>query len=129
MKAPENVIRPDEPRREIVRRPKRNRAVLLLVSRAKKHLREGRLKEALAALERAYAIDYKDAEVSYYMSKSLFSTGKEVQAEQWALRAITLWGDESPERRRDAWKLIAQCRLKQGDTEGARQAIVTAQNI
>ncbi|SMF49334.1 tetratricopeptide repeat protein [Pseudobacteriovorax antillogorgiicola] len=105
------------------------KAVTHLIRKSKSHLDEGRMDQAIASMERAYRIDYRDPEVSYMMARSLFAKGKENQAEQWALKSLGLWHPSQSHQKRKAWELISQCRLRRGDYKGANQAIEAARNL
>lgn len=96
-------------------------AVIALLDRAEHYRRLGDTGAAAATLERALRIDPRNASLWYRLAAVRLEQGSPAQAEQLALKSITLSaGDRALQAR--TWALVARARWAQDDAAGARQA-------
>ncbi|MDN5870807.1 MAG: tetratricopeptide repeat protein [Nitrococcus sp.] len=96
-------------------------AVRDLVSRARESSGAGKHEQAAAFLERALRIAPHNAVLWQNLAVVRYRQGQYAQAENLALKSISLAGDNSNLKQQD-WELVGVARELQGDEAGARQA-------
>lgn len=105
-----------------------NRAVALLWDKAQAARTEGRLGDAVAALERALQLAPEDPVLWSRLAEIRLRQKDFAVAENLAAKSNALAGDRRLLRYRN-WLLIAEARSRRGDEEGARKAREEAERI
>ena len=105
-----------------------NRAVALLWERAERARDDGRLEDALGALERALRLTPDDPVLWSRAAELRLRQGEFAVAENLAAKSNALAGDQRLLRYRN-WLLIAEARERRGDIEGAKQARAEAERL
>lgn len=100
---------------------RQNPAVVALLNSAKKQTSGGQLRSAQSQLQRALRISPKDPAVYLALADSHRRLGEYLQAEQVALKGVTVAQGQSGHLNK-LWKVIASIRTDAGDSEGAAQA-------
>jgi len=97
-------------------------AVVTLLDLSDKQARVGRLDAASATLERALRIQPRNPLLWQRLARVRLEQGKLDQSDGLAAKAMALAiGDQK--LRAEIWKLVAEIRHQQGDTEGERAAL------
>lgn len=96
-------------------------AVVALLDQAEQQANAGELEPAAASLERAIRIDPRNAVLWYHLATVRLSQGESSQAEQLAVKSNSLAAGNHTQQARN-WRLIAQARREQNDTNGAAAA-------
>ena len=105
-----------------------NRAVALLWERAERARGEGRIEDALGALERALRLTPEDPVLWSRAAELRLRQGEFAVAENLAAKSNALAPDQRLLRYRN-WLLIAEARERRGDTEGAQKARDEAERL
>ncbi|MFE8071376.1 tetratricopeptide repeat protein [Marinobacteraceae bacterium S3BR75-40.1] len=92
-----------------------------LVQQADQALRQGRIPQAIAQLERAQRISPRSAVVYLKLAEAYVRKGDLGRAEQFTLKGLSQAGDDVPTQRA-GWQLLSDIRRARGDREGAAQA-------
>jgi Tfp pilus assembly protein PilF len=108
--------------------PKENIAIAGLMDSARADVAAGRLANAAASLERALRIEPRNPRLWHELARVRLKQGQYAQAESVAARSNS-WAADDKALRAENWRLIAQARDARGDTEGARAASETAEQI
>lgn len=108
--------------------PTENVAVAGLIQSARADSAAGRLTNAAATLERALRLEPRNPRLWQELARVRIRQGEYGQAESVASRSNT-WAGSDNALRAENWRLIAQARDAQGNAEGARQALETAERI
>ena len=95
--------------------------VLALLTSASQQQGGGDLNGAAASLERAQRIAPREPQVLYKLAQVRLAQGDAAQAEQVALRGLSL-ANGRPTMQASLWDLIAKCRDQQGNAAGAAEA-------
>ena len=95
--------------------------VLALLTSASQQQGGGDLNGAAASLERAQRIAPREPQVLYKLAQVRLAQGDAAQAEQVALRGLSL-ANGRPTLQASLWDLIAKCRDQQGNAAGAAEA-------
>ncbi|MFV3415585.1 tetratricopeptide repeat protein [Pseudomonas nitroreducens] len=95
--------------------------VLALLTSASQQQGGGDLNGAAASLERAQRIAPREPQVLYKLAQVRLAQGDAAQAEQVALRGLSL-ANGRPTMQASLWDLIAKCREQQGNAAGAAEA-------
>lgn len=103
-------------------------AVAGLLAQAESASAQGEHERAAAMLERAIGIAPENAVLWHNLAIVRYRQGAFGQAEQMALRAEGLAGDDHRLRAVN-WRLIAAARERQGDAEGAEAAAARATGL
>ena len=118
---PASTDEPFEPQYSTRAAPPQNGAVIALLAKASDQEKAGALDSAASSLERALRISPKDPLVYYRLANIRYLQDETAKAEQLAKRALSL--DVANKRfQSQVWLLIAKCRVKTGDAEGAQEA-------
>ncbi|MDO6563898.1 tetratricopeptide repeat protein [Amphritea sp. 1_MG-2023] len=104
-----------------------NPAVLALLDGAKQQQAQGQYRTAQSSLERAQRIAPRDPQVYFQLADLRRQQGQYLQAEQLALKGLTLARGQSS-RERKFWILIADIRSEGGDHSGAADARAKARS-
>jgi len=96
-------------------------AVVALLDQAEQQANAGELEPAAASLERAIRIDPRNPVLWYHLATVRLSQGESSQAEQLAVKSNSLAAGNHTQQARN-WRLIAQARREQNDTNGAAAA-------
>ncbi len=105
-----------------------NRAVALLWDKAQAARQEGRVGDAVAALERALRLAPEDAVLWSRLAEMRLRQKDFAVAENLAAKSNALAGDRRLLRYRN-WLLIAEARARRGDEAGARKARDKAEQL
>ena len=108
--------------------PQENVAVAGLLQSARSDSAAGRLTNAAATLERALRIEPRNPRLWQELARVRLKQADYAQAENVASRSNSFAGADNA-LRAENWRLIAQAREAQGNAEGARQALETAQRM
>lgn len=100
---------------------KRNPAVIALLDGARQQQKQGEYRSAQSSLERAQRIAPRDPQVYLQLADLRRQQGQYLQAEQLALKGLTLARGRSTMERK-LWILIADIRGEGGDHQGAADA-------
>jgi tetratricopeptide (TPR) repeat protein len=100
---------------------KRNPAVIALLDGARQQQKQGEYRSAQSSLERAQRIAPRDPQVYLQLADLRRQQGQYLQAEQLALKGLTLARGRSVMERK-LWLLIADIRSDGGDHQGASDA-------
>lgn len=100
---------------------KRNPAVIALLDGARQQQKQGEYRSAQSSLERAQRIAPRDPQVYLQLADLRRQQGQYLQAEQLALKGLTLARGRSTMERK-LWILIADIRGEGGDHQGASDA-------
>jgi cytochrome c-type biogenesis protein CcmH/NrfG len=95
--------------------------VVALLDQAEQQANAGELEPAAASLERAIRIDPRNPVLWYHLATVRLSQGESSQAEQLAVKSNSLAAGNRTQQARN-WRLIAQARREQNDTNGAAAA-------
>jgi len=98
-----------------------NPAVVALFDQAATDSAEGRLRTAVATVERALRIEPRNPRLWQELARLRLALGEPEQAEQLAARALS-WSGDDRRLRAANWQLIAESRAARGDSSGARDA-------
>lgn len=98
-----------------------NPAVVALYEQAGTDTAEGRLRTAVATIERALRIESRNPRLWQELARLRLAMGDPDQAEQLAARALS-WSGDDRQLRAANWQLIAESRAARGDSAGAREA-------
>lgn len=96
-------------------------AALSLVQEAERLMAQGRTAEAVTRLERAQRIAPRSAEVYFKLAEAYVRSDQLARAEQFALKGLSLAGNNS-RLQRAGWLLLADIRRARGNVAGASQA-------
>jgi len=96
-------------------------AALSLVQEADRLLAQGRTAEAVVRLERAQRIAPRSPEVYFKLAEAYVRSDQLARAEQFALKGLSLAGNNS-RLQRAGWLLLADIRRARGNVAGASQA-------
>ena len=99
-----------------------------LLQSARSDSAAGRLTNAAATLERAIRIEPRNPRLWQELARVRLKQGDYAQAENVAGRSNSFAGNDNA-LRAENWRLIAQAREAQGNADGARQALETAQRF
>ncbi|MBQ0755544.1 MAG: tetratricopeptide repeat protein [Amphritea sp.] len=99
----------------------RNPAVVALLDGARQQQKQGEYRSAQSSLERAQRIAPRDPQVYLQLADLRRQQGQYLQAEQLALKGLTLARGRSAMERK-LWFLIADIRSDGGDHQGAADA-------
>ena len=103
-------------------------AIASLIDNARLDSQAGRYSNAAASLERALRIEPRNPRLWQELARVRLKQGEYAQAESVASRSNSFAGRDDA-LRADNWRLIAQAREAQGNSEGARQALETADRL
>lgn len=98
-----------------------NPAVLALLDGAQQQQKQGEYRMAQSSLERAQRIAPRDPQVYFQLADLRRQQGQYLQAEQLALKGLTLARGQASQERK-FWILIADIRSEGGDHKGAAEA-------
>ncbi|MDX2421405.1 MAG: tetratricopeptide repeat protein [Amphritea sp.] len=98
-----------------------NPAVVALLDGAKQQQQQGEYRTAQSSLERAQRIAPRDPQVYFQLADLRRQQGQYLQAEQLALKGLTLARGQTAQERK-FWILIADIRSEGGDHQGAADA-------
>ncbi|RTE64641.1 tetratricopeptide repeat protein [Amphritea opalescens] len=104
-----------------------NPAVVALLDGAREQQKQGEYRTAQSSLERAQRIAPRDPQVYFQLADLRRQQGQYLQAEQLALKGLTLARGQSAQERK-FWILIADIRSEGGDHSGAADARAKAQS-
>jgi len=108
--------------------PQESVAIAGLLNSARSDSAAGRLTNAAATLERALRIEPRNPRLWQELARVRLKQGEYAQAESVASRSNSFAGRDDG-LRADNWRLIAQAREAQGNSDGARQALETADRL
>jgi predicted Zn-dependent protease len=108
--------------------PTENVAVAGLMQSARADSAAGRLANAAATLERALRLEPRNPRLWQELARVRIKQREYAQAESVASRSNT-WAGTDNALRAENWRLIAQAREAQGNADGARQALETAERM
>lgn len=102
-------------------------AVAMLTD-AERNVGAGHLDSAAAALERGLRIEPRNATLMYKLAEIRLKQAQPTLAEDLAKKSALLAGNDQALKKR-CWLLIAEARKQRGDSYGAREAELKAQNL
>ena len=100
--------------------PSPSPAVRALIQKGLQNQHEGRSRSAATTFERALRLSPELPVLYYYLAAVRLEQNREEQAEQLALKGLSL--TESDELRFRFWVIIANSRQRRGDLDGAEDA-------
>jgi predicted Zn-dependent protease len=103
-------------------------AAASLVMEADAQLAQGNADGALSKLERAQRISPRSSEIYYKLSRTYLKLDRLGPAEQFALKGLSLAGN-NVKQQRQGWMLLAGIRRANGNVAGAEQAENRAQAL